>query len=83
VILYDALTIRPVTDRQLDSLQNFLEGARAMTRAVLSALSLLFIASAIGGAAEIATNGTGGGVWSDPATWRGKVVPGPRTTSSS
>ncbi len=27
-------------------------------------------------AAEIATNGLGGGKWSDPATWRGKVVPG-------
>ncbi len=28
--------------------------------------------------AEIATNGVGGGPWSDPATWRGKVVPGPK-----
>ena len=27
------------------------------------------------GAAEITTNGTGGGPWSDPATWRGKAVP--------
>ena len=25
---------------------------------------------------EITTNGIGGGPWSDPATWRGKVVPG-------
>jgi hypothetical protein len=28
-------------------------------------------------AAEISTNGVGGGPWSDPATWRGKMVPGP------
>ncbi len=28
-------------------------------------------------AAEIASNGLGGGAWSDPATWRGKSVPGP------
>ena len=27
-------------------------------------------------AAEIASNGVGGGPWSDPATWRGKTVPG-------
>lgn len=30
------------------------------------------------GAAEVTTNGTGGGPWSDPATWRGKAVPGPK-----
>src|SRR5207248_1848768 len=29
------------------------------------------------GAAEIASNGFGGGAWSDPASWRGKKVPGP------
>jgi hypothetical protein len=28
-------------------------------------------------AGEIYSNGTGGGPWSDPATWRGKAVPGP------
>jgi hypothetical protein len=28
-------------------------------------------------AAEISTNGVGGGPWSDPTTWRGKKVPGP------
>jgi hypothetical protein len=39
---------------------------------------LLSVAIASGNDAEIATNGTGGGVWSDPATWRGKVVPGPK-----
>jgi hypothetical protein len=27
-------------------------------------------------AAEIASNGFGGGPWTDPATWRGKTVPG-------
>jgi Right handed beta helix region len=26
-------------------------------------------------AAEISSNGAGGGLWSEPATWRGKVVP--------
>ena len=28
-------------------------------------------------AAEISSNGVGGGAWSDPMTWRGKKVPGP------
>ena len=28
-------------------------------------------------AKEISTNATGGGAWSDPATWNGKTVPGP------
>jgi parallel beta-helix repeat protein len=28
-------------------------------------------------AAEISSNGLGGGPWNDPATWRGKTVPGP------
>ncbi len=28
-------------------------------------------------AAEIASNGGGGGAWSDPATWRGRQLPGP------
>jgi hypothetical protein len=28
-------------------------------------------------AAEVTSNGTGGGAWSDPTTWRGKTVPGP------
>ena len=27
-------------------------------------------------AAEVASNGTGGGPWTDPATWRGNAVPG-------
>jgi hypothetical protein len=37
-------------------------------------------AAMIGGrsaAAEIASNGAGGGAWSDPSTWRGKKAPGP------
>jgi hypothetical protein len=29
-------------------------------------------------AAEVTTNGTGGGMWTDPATWRGKAVPKPQ-----
>src|SRR5262249_22113312 len=28
-------------------------------------------------AAEVSTNGTGGGPWSDPATWKTKAVPAP------
>src|SRR5262245_52791577 len=28
-------------------------------------------------AGEITTNGTGGGAWSEPATWRGGAVPKP------
>ena len=28
-------------------------------------------------AAEISTNGLGGGPWNDPTTWSGKIVPGP------
>jgi hypothetical protein len=40
-------------------------------------VALLFACSGAS-AAEISTNGTGGGAWSDPATWRGKAVPGPK-----
>jgi len=47
-----------------------------MIRCLLACLPL-FITSALVSAAEISTNGAGGGAWSDPATWRGKVVPGP------
>src|ERR1700722_7903976 len=42
---------------------------------------LLFVpifAQSPGGAAEISTNGIGGGAWSDPATWSTKAVPGPK-----
>ena len=43
-------------------------------------VSLLLTACAAGSAvsAEITSNGTGGGLWSDPATWHGRQVPGPR-----
>ncbi|MBI2805815.1 MAG: right-handed parallel beta-helix repeat-containing protein [Planctomycetes bacterium] len=34
----------------------------------------------IAAAAEITTNGTGGGPWSAPATWQGNAVPGPGDT---
>jgi hypothetical protein len=43
--------------------------------ACLAALALAMGSCAT--AAEIATNGTGGGAWSDKATWKGGVVPGP------
>jgi hypothetical protein len=47
---------------------------RVRFRLVLIAFSLL-IAERATPAAEIATNGVGGGAWTDPATWRGKKVP--------
>src|SRR5262245_34464744 len=37
----------------------------------------MFLSTRFTQAAEISTNGIGGGAWSDPATWRGKAVPGP------
>ena len=43
---------------------------------VLFVIAFLVTGNAVR-AAEISTNGLGGGPWSDPATWRGKVVPGP------
>ncbi len=39
-------------------------------------LVALLFACPVASAAEISSNGTGGGTWSDPATWRGKAVPG-------
>jgi hypothetical protein len=45
---------------------------------LLMAIALiLMLAAASAQAADIATNGLGGGAWSDPATWGGKKVPGP------
>jgi hypothetical protein len=41
--------------------------------AVVLALALY----GIGAAGEVSTNGTGGGAWSDPATWKGKALPKP------
>ena len=38
---------------------------------------LLLVAVHPASAAEISTNGIGGGPWSDPATWHKKVIPGP------
>jgi hypothetical protein len=48
-----------------------------MTRRALACCLALLWSNAASGAAEIASNGVGGGPWSDPATWRGKKVPGP------
>jgi hypothetical protein len=42
----------------------------------LFSATALLAASGFATAAEITTNGAGGGSWSDPTTWRGKVLPG-------
>ncbi len=44
---------------------------------LLSCCLLLPVAPAPVNAAEIYSNGTGGGDWADASTWRGGVVPGP------
>lgn len=44
---------------------------------LLFGLTLVFFCTSFTRASEIASNGLGGGLWSDPATWRGKTVPGP------
>src|SRR4029434_10534167 len=48
-------------------------GAMIIPRSVV-ALSVFFLAFPLG-AAEVTTNGTGGGSWNDPTTWRGGAVP--------
>lgn len=45
-------------------------------RCIVCAASLL-VCSGLARAAEVSTNGAGGGVWSEPATWRGNAVPMP------
>lgn len=50
--------------------------ARTDWQSVLLAAILLFVPAVLS-AAEISTNGLGGGNWSDPATWHQKIVPGP------
>jgi hypothetical protein len=49
---------------------------RTILASTLFIVGLLFPA-APSDAKDISTNGTGGGPWSDPATWHGKTVPGP------
>jgi hypothetical protein len=49
-----------------------------MRRWSLAFVACLGLASGAARGAEIASNGVGGGPWSDPTTWRGKVVPGPK-----
>jgi hypothetical protein len=49
---------------------------KSVLRFLITAISLG--ASSFASAAEISTNGIGGGPWSDPATWRGKAVPSPK-----
>lgn len=46
-----------------------------MRRTSLIACVVWLVAAAFGRAAEIHTNGIGGGIWSEPATWHGKTVP--------
>ena len=41
-----------------------------------AALLLAWGGSLSAGQEKVTTNGLGGGDWSDPATWRGKKVPG-------
>jgi parallel beta-helix repeat protein len=41
------------------------------------ALSAFLVGTTCAPAAEVLSNGIGGGVWSEPATWRGKKAPGP------
>ncbi|HUW34156.1 MAG TPA: right-handed parallel beta-helix repeat-containing protein, partial [Planctomycetota bacterium] len=45
--------------------------------AILLALSALVMAVRPCGAASVYSNGTGGGRWSEPATWRGGKMPAP------
>src|SRR5207244_7100623 len=44
---------------------------------IVIATAIVLTAHASAQAAEITSNGTGGGRWDDAATWRGKAVPGP------
>lgn len=50
---------------------------RSCGRFGLVAACLLALVGGSTNAAEVSTNGSGGGSWSDPATWRGNVIPGP------
>jgi parallel beta-helix repeat protein len=42
-----------------------------------ASIVVIFLAAGSTQAAEVLSNGFGGGSWSDQATWRGKKVPGP------
>jgi hypothetical protein len=57
------------------------EHAAGGGRCVLPFLLLLAFAAAGAGAGEIYSNGTGGGLWSEPGSWRTKAVPGPEDTA--
>ena len=50
------------------------EGSGKIKRFGLALWTLLVLAG-LSPAAEIASNGLGGGPWTDPATWRGQTVP--------
>ena len=43
----------------------------------MSSVFVLLLAASGAFAAEVTTNGVGGGAWSDPATWKGNAVPKP------
>src|SRR5205085_10227354 len=54
--------------------------SRMTPRRVFFATALaatLVVGATFARAAEVHTNGTGGGLWSNPATWRTKAPPGP------
>lgn len=50
-------------------------GNRIVIALFVAALAVVVVG--IARAAEVHSNGTGGGPWSDPATWRDAAVPGP------
>src|SRR5205823_6589749 len=70
----------PPDQRPAERLAGELPGGRrqAMTTPLRLFAAALVLAGAArpSAAAEVTSNGTGGGAWSDPATWRGNAVPG-------
>jgi hypothetical protein len=63
-------------------LARLMKGARRASKgwpslARRAAIIVVFLMASTAQAAEVLSNGFGGGAWSDPATWRGKKVPLP------
>lgn len=67
----------PSEDVPRQSAAGHLTGRLARLLAVAVGVAVVGWGVSAARAAEIYSNATGGGVWSDPATWRGSVVPGP------